>query len=548
MGWHQIGGRNYPTFRAPFIYVNANRGTTFYFHTDCYDHRMSSMLTGEEPVRAIHWYIPLPEAIRLPQKQIWSTKYRSLPIEGTETLTVSIYPTFVNTKIPTPSKLDIAMQALQQSTPDNQHPSVDLNDERSSLHWNSTVIEAVAIFHNTCAPTEAETSIAFDEALEQIRQVQRAFHAATKYPTPLVTREQLPSIVPQIQRVIRPSNDGFPGQTGIFIVHANTARGSTFTVPLTENEERSFDEILQSPRRPFFDYADLRRDAVVALGYYGNYRDAVLTAATSSEVLLDTLLVCLDWEDRKAPEETAQLFQTQWTMISRVKALYSERLKGRWETEGTGEIATWHRNTMQLRNRIVHGGISPSLEQARDALEGVSLLESFVAERLTQSENLSRYLHTAYSLVGYPGLDRRDLLSKKRLERLELLTGDNGWSERLTRYRTAVAMARDRRDGALPEPEVSNARLQLVFDMDGRTYWALWSEITGLAVEVDETESLSSLDEETKKTLACTRAQFEHDTRDEAIVVDVARVRDPVVQSEWKLEYHLIPSLPVMRP
>lgn len=441
------------------------------------------------------------------------------------------------------------MQALRQSTPGNHRPLVDHNnDAESNGRWQSTVVEAVALFHDTCAPSDEAISDAFDQALERIREVQRAFYAATKYPTPLVTREQLPSIVPQLQRVIRPSNDGFPGQDGIFIVHMNTARGSSFSDPLTENEQQSFEAILQAPDRPFFDYADLRRDTVVALEYYGNYRDAVLTAATASEVLLDTLLTCLDWEDRQTPEQTAQSFQSHWTITSRVKALYSGRLKGRWEPEGSGEVATWHRNTMLLRNRIVHGGLSPSLEQARDALEGVSLLESFVTERLTQPETLSHYLHTAYLMIGYPGLERRNLLSKRRMTVLEPIIEDNDWSERLTRYRTAVAMDRDRRDGALPGPDVSSARLQLILEKNGNTSWALWSETTGLAVEVAETESLSTLSEETKKTLNRSRTQLDCEAQDKAMVVDVNRVRDPAIQGEWLLEYHLIPTLSAMRP
>ncbi|WP_282828655.1 hypothetical protein [Gulosibacter sediminis] len=509
---------------------------------------MSNTFTGDDSVAMVHWYIPLPEAIRPPEVQIRRIYYEDLPIEGAEKLTVSIYPRFVETTMPIPSQIDVAMNALQQSIPEGLRPSADPADNESEVPWHSTVIEAVPLFHDTLAPSDEYISEAFDKALEQIRQLQRTFYVATKYPTPLVTREQLPSIVPQLRRVVTASNPGFPGQEGIFLVHMNTARGSAFTDPLTENEQQSFGAILQAPDRPFFDYADLRRDAVVALEYYGNYRDAVLTSATASEVLLDTLLVSLDWEDRKTPEQTAQAFQDVRRISSRVKTLYARRLKGRWETEGSGPVATWYRDTMLLRNRIVHGGLSPTLVQARQALEGVSLLESFVIERLTQAETLNHYLRTAYSLVGYPGLKRRNLLSSRRTALLQSIIEDSGWSERLTRYRTAVAMDRDRQDGALPGPDVSNARLLLIVQKDGSTSWALLSETTGLAAEVSEAEALNSLSEETLNTLEGRRAQPDRDAQDETIVVDVSRVRDPAIHGAWIPEYQLIPTLSVMGP
>ncbi|QUY62382.1 hypothetical protein [Gulosibacter molinativorax] len=508
---------------------------------------MSNAFTREEAAAAVHWYIPLPEAIRPPNDQIRNTRYEDLPIEGTETLTVSLYPRFVETTMPSPNEFDIAMQALRQSIPNNLQPPVDRSHDEPRVPWHSTVIEAVAIFHDTLAPSEKAISDAFDHALEQIRQLQRAFYVATKYPTPLVTREQLPSFVPQLRRIVRASNSGFPGQEGIFLVHFNTARGSTFTEPLTDTEERSFRAVLQAPDRPFFDYADLRRDAVVALEYYGNYRDAVLTAATASEVLLDTLLICLDWEDQRTPEEAAQQFQDARMISSRVKALYDRRLKGRWEIGGSGPIATWYKDTMLLRNRIVHGGFSPSSELAQKAIDGVALLESFVTDQLTKPQILSSYLHTAYSLVGYPGLERRNLLSKRRLEVLEPIIEDSDWSDRLTRYRTAVAMDRERRDDALPAPDVASARLQLIVNPDANRSWALWSKETGLAAEVLEAEALSTLSDESRENLDSHREQFEREAKEQAIVVDVKRNSGPVVQGEWVLEYHLIPTLSVMR-
>lgn len=499
--------------------------------------------SGEATVPIIHWYIPLIIPLDLPDIAIKSEHQirNDKQMPGRTSLLISVFPRKVL------NEADGSFLAMQQSIPFKYRQAVLDSPESMNLTGEVTVLETVALFQDGVQPTESELSDTFDLVIEQIRSIQRAFYIATKHPSPLISREQLPSVVAMLQREASAENAGFPGVASIYAVNVNTAHRMTRTPSLDEQQLAAYGTIASEGAGVFADYVDFIREAVVSRDYYGNYRNAVLNAATASEVFLDTLLIHLAWEDKSAPDQTAKLFQKHDSISKRVKALYSSRLKGgNWDLDGNAPIAVWYRDCMGLRNRIVHSGYAPSLNETRRAIDATIALQSHMADLLTAAGTLRRYLHTAYALTGFPGLARRNLLSKRVQQELEQISQDSLWKQQVQRYRRAVMMERDRRDGILPAPDPATSKLHINFRSDGTEQWVVWHEGSGLAAPVAPDRSV--LEEDTSETLYAHSAFFRKNAAEHDAPVSVGVHHRGALQlvGDWAPEYTLMPLLSVM--
>src|SRR5690606_16742947 len=100
-----------------------------------------------------------------------------------------------------------------------------------------------------------------------------------------------------------------------------------------------------------------------ALDIEGDKQVAVLHAQTSSELMLDSVLLSLAWESGRSALEAAQWFALSDRITRHVSRWYAQHLPGNWNcTDANGELGKWAKAVCHLRNRIAHAGYEPTEE------------------------------------------------------------------------------------------------------------------------------------------------------------------------------------------
>jgi hypothetical protein len=327
---------------------------------------------------------------------------------------------------------------------------------------------------------------ALDVAIDDIRSIQKAYHAITRHPINLLTRERLPSHVPFTLR--RMEDIGFPGRSTQGLLEANRNLWAFLRPPGltgTQLESLSYTR-MRVEKGAFSAYLDLYREADVSFRRQGDYRLAALLAGVASESLLDDLLMHLMWEEAMTPEEAAG----QWTegLDGRVKRLYASRIGGRWDLPGPSPIAEWSKKVAELRNRVVHGAYVPTFAESRAALSTIHNLVTYLCDRLSSDRVIRLYPRTCFALVGPPGLERRGV-EGRHIQDLLTRPEEPPWNDTFARWK--AALQRIRRDGlAAPRlPSEDGAYLLAVVTPDGELRWCLHDRRVSMAAAVEVQES-----------------------------------------------------------
>jgi hypothetical protein len=88
-------------------------------------------------------------------------------------------------------------------------------------------------------------------------------------------------------------------------IHMNQVR-PTSELDLDDREQLSAAVLAEALDEPMTRVLDTRREAKVGLDA-GDVRSAVIMSAVSCEILIQTLLSCLLWEDEMTPDEACRL-------------------------------------------------------------------------------------------------------------------------------------------------------------------------------------------------------------------------------------------------
>ncbi|MEU0524590.1 hypothetical protein [Streptomyces niveus] len=185
---------------------------------------------------------------------------------------------------------------------------------------------------------------------------------------------------------------------------------------------------------------DRALDAYDYLHRSGDYTNAVIHAALSSEILLDSTLGLLLWEEQLAAPDfsaAAGIFDdSRGGLATRVKRDYCSRLGGTWDPGVRGPVKQWKDDLARLRGRAVHRGYRPSRDETVAALGASDGLLEFIKFRLAQ--NARNYPRTALMILGEPGLRR--LGGWKSVRNGFETTGDDvlSWFADYSRWRAAV--------------------------------------------------------------------------------------------------------------
>jgi hypothetical protein len=145
--------------------------------------------------------------------------------------------------------------------------------------------------------------------------------------------------------------------------------------------------------------------ALRALRVRGDMADAVVNLQTAVESMMYDLLGVLMVDEGATSTEIAGVLGGELQFKALVTGQLIPRLGGNWNPNSHGAFGSYWTKLYRLRNRVVHGGYSPSAAEANDALGAFYTVREFVSERLW--DRRKKYPRALLAKVGSNGLVRR---------------------------------------------------------------------------------------------------------------------------------------------
>lgn len=356
-----------------------------------------------------------------------------------------------------------------------------------------TVVEAAV----PIADRKVEDSLierALDLAIETTQDVQLAVAMVVDEPLRLLTRTSLPPTIPVFEG--RLFSHGSPAFDSCLI---HSVRGSStprsLGVPAKTFDQRGLRKLHRAAATlgrmsAYLRYVDLRREAVVQRRVHGNARLALVALATAGEVLLDTTLLHLAWEEKLSPQEAALLMKPGIGHARRVDDNLPGRLGGDWDRDGNGPVGLYFQRLVYLRHRVVHAGHSPSVDEVDQAWKSLMDLEKHLSQRLLSKEILRRYPRTAMVWLGRERL-RTKLGWRRAVKHVAKDRREPQWSQSFARYRRRVDQAIDR-SPVLPGSNPDGLLGFIEVGPDGAISSFVHDPATGHIAFVDPSEMVSS--------------------------------------------------------
>jgi hypothetical protein len=247
------------------------------------------------------------------------------------------------------------------------------------------------------------------KTLELVQRLQTAYHTSLDGPpVELLTREQLPLIIPM---VISP---GPPVSLGVgnlnVLVTQPLPSSERFVWPETIDDATKDQIILKTgmttllPGIPFFEF---RNDARVQLHRYGNYRQSIVATAAGIENLVNTILELMLWEEGTTPVAAAAITGSNDGVLRRVRREFPRRLGGSWNPDRSGPMRGWVTHVLRVRNHIVHGGSPGTRSAALSAIEAANGFVGILGDRFAKRRVKSKYPRTVILSLGRSSLERR---------------------------------------------------------------------------------------------------------------------------------------------
>ena len=239
-------------------------------------------------------------------------------------------------------------------------------------------------------PSAADTlSVTFDLLVAKLNAIIAAYLVATKdYRVHSVTKEMFQW--GSLYRII-PTANWMDFRTGLFLLHAEVP----YTAPELSAEitERiaHLAWAIGKDVNPFLLSEQLalsgRRNRA-----FGNYREAVVEMQTSVETFLSVLLTELLRKDGW-DEAAIDAHYASSGFVTRLRRDFHSRLGGRWSTDDLRTpIGEWYERTYLMRNRIIHGGYCPTLEETNEALAAALDFRVYVVGLLSDKKQEYRAL------------------------------------------------------------------------------------------------------------------------------------------------------------
>jgi hypothetical protein len=146
----------------------------------------------------------------------------------------------------------------------------------------------------------------------------------------------------------------------------------------------------------------------------GDRRAAVLSLAVACELMLDSVLAAMLWEEGETAAQAAQQWANESSITYRVKRLYADRLGGNWRLGVSSPVSNWRQHVVDVRNSVIHSGRTPSEVESDLAGTATSELFTFLTKRLVIK--WKTYPKTLALLCGPTSVNQH--ASKKQREKI----------------------------------------------------------------------------------------------------------------------------------
>jgi len=438
-----------------------------------------------------YFFIPLPEPLELPDKLIIPFRHfpqgmddrSGLPSETEEgflRLTKVSLVIHQRETIGTITGLRESFDAALAAFP--TVPQETAGAPPVEIPGRCTVIEAMVLL-DPGEDDESRIADALEIAIEHIRDMQRSYYMATQRPVTLVNSALLPPLIPFGLRELIEGEESpaWPTELSTFLVNGSMPPSLVppDSAAASSNSERLFADS-RLGGGPFETMSDLRREALVALRAGNTLSGAILFGAYT-ELFLRELHLMLLWDEGSTAQAAATATNSNRTITSIVRAEFHERLGGKWDTRrGDGELARWDRLVKHLRNRVVHTGYVPTMDELRDASNASAALERFVAGRLARRAD--RFATTALMYLGDQGLDDHRA-ARRFADAVASVHIPTDMPHAFSRWRFEVSR---HRDGGPFEGSLAEAKLVLVRYLNDEYRWWLVDEDARLACQAKD--------------------------------------------------------------
>lgn len=504
----------------------------------------------------VTWWIPLPEAIDLPDRHQRAITNATPDLAHAEAedgvddgswqidhqLRFTVHQREYETQL-----VDPALNVLWSVANDADGQESTQNDGASftpGTHYLS-IIEAEVLLPPERHLDEQELSDFFDYVLDRIRQLQEATALITKnLSKDWIARERLPVLIP-MRRIFEGEEATSDDGMGAFLVSPNTL--STMTPPeqLSEDSIEQLQVYLENDDEgvAFTAYHRLRYETMVLYHRRGDYRMTVVSAAIAAESLINEMLQLLFWDEGRYPEEIAPKFNQdeKTSVLRRVISEFSRHLGGEWNPNKKGPIQEWRKKIAEPRNEIAHAGVMPSRQQAEDALSALRGLERYMGKRLL--EKIPYRPRTAVLFLGLSRLEKEKALTK-RLQRLVYNDREPHWANAFARWRDVLDTEVQKARGVKIRPDIDNTVLQVVIK-GSQTQLVLLDEANSLAAPVPRIPA-QLRGEFDRITLDVKKTGVDGDAVIPLPLKDSKLRRELGTTKEWDHAYKLVPGFDVM--
>lgn len=166
-------------------------------------------------------------------------------------------------------------------------------------------------------------------------------------------------------------------QEGLFMLHMDVpyikeklSREETLTI-------LNYQNVLLKEENPFILSEELMLNAKRYQGK-GFYKESVFYAQTSVETFINTLYSLLLKSENISKSDIEKLID-ETAFMSIIKKEMSKRIGGTWDVERVAcPVGSWNEYTYKLRNKVIHAGYLPSIEESDKAIQCAIELREYI--------------------------------------------------------------------------------------------------------------------------------------------------------------------------
>lgn len=265
---------------------------------------------------------------------------------------------------------------------------------------------------------DQDLSDAFDFAISRVNEVLKAISMILHTPYSLVRRESLPAALPFGEGLLRPRDLETSKMQRVRLLGAFHVNDN---FPEQQDPEQNRDELKRwldvalpsaSIPGPWQTAKGLFHEAERHRLKLGDYSLATVLYATACETFLDEFVQHTLWERNRAPHEALPHFMKKRRpnepkgiisfVAGEVHTLFSDK---DWPDGAAGELYSWKTDVVDLRNRVIHSGYTPTSQETDRAANSTRMLFEYIGDELFIVRR--RFPVTSLALLGEGGLDRR---------------------------------------------------------------------------------------------------------------------------------------------